>query len=188
MLLQSTTKFLPSSRWFLGSLDFLTNKFGNLSLQEPELSKATGSGSGHLPPAPIQVGLINEVVLGLNSLGEMDADPTGDRANHILATQAAATYLIYSPSSGFDTKYGREVYVVEKGGELPEKTTEELQCEVEEEIARAERLARDLDRRKGHNGLQDDSGGSEDEHKDGVPTRRHHPKFNSRCNTDRDQL
>jgi hypothetical protein len=34
-----TTKFLPSSRWCLGSLDFFTDKFGNLSLQDPELSK-----------------------------------------------------------------------------------------------------------------------------------------------------
>jgi hypothetical protein len=32
MAFQSTTKFLPSSRWFPGSLEFLTDKFGNLSL------------------------------------------------------------------------------------------------------------------------------------------------------------
>jgi hypothetical protein len=69
--------------------------------------------------------------------------------------------------------------MVEQGGELPEKTTEELQREAEEEIARDEQLARELDKRKGHNGLQDDSGGSEDEHSDRAPTRRHHPKFNS---------
>jgi hypothetical protein len=41
----------------------------------------------------------------------------------------------------------------EQGGELPEKTTEELQREAEEEIAHAERLAQELDKRKGHNGL-----------------------------------
>jgi hypothetical protein len=40
-------------------------------------------------------------------------------------------------------------------------------------------LAQELAKRKGHNGLQDDSGGSEDERLDGAPTRRHHPKFNS---------
>jgi hypothetical protein len=49
MAFQSTTKFLPGSRWFLGSLEFLTDKFENLSLQEQELSKVTGSGTGHLP-------------------------------------------------------------------------------------------------------------------------------------------
>jgi ribosome assembly protein YihI (activator of Der GTPase) len=59
------------------------------------------------------------------------------------------------------------------------KSTEELQQEVEEEIAHAERLARELDKRKGHNGLHDGSRGSEDEHLDGAPTGRHHPKFNS---------
>jgi hypothetical protein len=40
-----TTKFLPSSRWFMGSLEFLIDKFGNLSLQEPKLGKVTGSGT-----------------------------------------------------------------------------------------------------------------------------------------------
>jgi hypothetical protein len=40
MAFQSTTKFLPGSRWFLSSLEFLTDKFGNLILQEPELRKA----------------------------------------------------------------------------------------------------------------------------------------------------
>jgi hypothetical protein len=49
-------------------------------------------------------------------------------------------------------------------------------------------LARELNKRKGHNGMQDDSGGSENERSDGAPTRRHHPKFNSRCNIDRDRV
>jgi hypothetical protein len=43
--------------------------------------------------------------------------------------------------------------MVDGGGELPEKTIEELQREDEEEIAQAERLARELHKRKGHNGL-----------------------------------
>jgi hypothetical protein len=47
---QSTSKFLPGSRCFLGSLESLTDKFGNLSLQEPEFSKVARSGIGHLPP------------------------------------------------------------------------------------------------------------------------------------------
>jgi hypothetical protein len=49
--------------------------------------------------------------------------------------------LIYSPSSESDSEYGREVYMAEQGGELPEKTAKEMQWEAEEEIARAERLA-----------------------------------------------
>jgi hypothetical protein len=43
--------------------------------------------------------------------------------------------------------------MVEHGGEQPEKTAEEIQREAEEQIARARRLARELDKRKGHNGL-----------------------------------
>jgi hypothetical protein len=118
----------------------------------------------------------------------MDTDPVEDRADHTLAALAAAIDLIYSPSSGSDSKYSGEVYMMEQGGELPEKTTKDLQWEAGEEIARAKRLAWELDKRKGHDGLQDDSGGLKDEHPDGAPTRRHHPKFNSQHNTDRDQL
>jgi hypothetical protein len=120
----------------------LTDKFGNLSLQEPELSNVMRSGTGHLPPAPVRVNLINEAQIGLGSLGEMDTDPVEDIADQTLAAQAAATNLIYSSSSGSDFEYDREVYMVEQGGELPEKTTKLLQLENEEEIARAERLAR----------------------------------------------
>jgi hypothetical protein len=40
-------------------------------------------------------------------------------------------------------------------------------------------LARDADREKRHNDLQDDSRSSNDEPRDGAPSRRHHPKFNS---------
>jgi hypothetical protein len=86
-------------------------------------------------------------------LGETDIDPVEDRAYHSLAAEAAATDLIYLPSLGSDSEYGREVYMVEQGGELPEKTTKELQREAEEDIARAVRLAWELDKRKGHNGL-----------------------------------
>jgi hypothetical protein len=69
--------------------------------------------------------------------------------------------------------------MVEQGGELSDKTTKGLQREAKEEIAHAERLAQELNKRKGYNSLQDDSGGAEDEHSDGAPIWRHHPKFNS---------
>jgi hypothetical protein len=65
----------------------------------------------------------------------------------------------------------------------PEKTAEEIAHEAEEELARAARLARTGKR---HNGMQDDSGSFDDEPRDGVPLRRHHPKFNSQCPADRD--
>jgi hypothetical protein len=53
MAYQSTTKFLPGSRWFLGSLQFITNKFGDLTRQEPKSRRIIGSGTGRLPLAPV---------------------------------------------------------------------------------------------------------------------------------------
>jgi hypothetical protein len=50
MVSQSANKFLPDSRWFLGSLEFITDKFGDISLQEPESHEVTGLGTGRLPP------------------------------------------------------------------------------------------------------------------------------------------
>jgi hypothetical protein len=42
---------------------------------------------------------------------------------------------------------------VEQGGELSEKTTEELQREAKEGITHVEQLAWELEKRKGHNGV-----------------------------------
>jgi hypothetical protein len=72
MPFQSTTKFLSSSRWVLGSLLFIADKFRDLNLQEFESSKVVGSGTGRLPLAPVQVDLINKSQLnhGLVKAGE----------------------------------------------------------------------------------------------------------------------
>jgi hypothetical protein len=82
MVFLSTTKFLLGSRWFRGSVEFLTDKFGNLSLQEPEVSEVIGLGTGHLPPALVRVGLINEAQLRLDSLGETNTGSMEGRADH----------------------------------------------------------------------------------------------------------
>jgi hypothetical protein len=63
--------------------------------------------------------------------------------------------------------------------EPPEKTDEEIQREAEEEIACRARLAKEGEKGKRHNGLQDNSGASDDEPRYGAPMRRHNPKFNS---------
>jgi hypothetical protein len=42
MVFQSTTKFLPGSRWVLGSLLFIADEFGDLNHQEPELREVNG--------------------------------------------------------------------------------------------------------------------------------------------------
>jgi hypothetical protein len=190
MAFQSTIKFLPGSRWFLGSLEFLTDKFGDLSLQTLESSEIAGSSTDRLPPAPVRVGLINEAKLRhrLDSLGEMNTDPAEDKADHTLAVMAATIDPIHQPLSESNSEYGGEVYMVGQGDHVPGKTTKEIQREAKEEIAHAKRLARELDKRKGHNGLQDNSEGLVDEHRDGAPSRSHHPEFNSRRRTDRDQL
>jgi hypothetical protein len=70
--------------WFLGSLEFLTDQFGNLSFQEPELSEVIGSGTGYLPPALVCVGLVIEAQLRLGPLGEMDTNPVEDKADYTL--------------------------------------------------------------------------------------------------------
>jgi hypothetical protein len=97
MAYQSTIKFLPSSRWFLGSLQFITDKFGDLTLQEPESHGIIKSGTFHLPLALVQVSLINESQLrhGLSGLGKTDSGPVGDKADHTLAVLAATTDRIY---------------------------------------------------------------------------------------------
>jgi hypothetical protein len=53
MVFQSTTKFLPGSRWFLGSLLFIADKFGDMNLQGPESREVVRSGTGHLPATSV---------------------------------------------------------------------------------------------------------------------------------------
>jgi hypothetical protein len=69
--------------------------------------------------------------------------------------------------------------MVRNGEKLPDKTVEKIQRETDIELTHAARLAREAERGKRHNDMQDDSGASEDELGDGTPARRHHPKFNS---------
>jgi hypothetical protein len=93
MTSQSTTKFLPGSRWVLGSLLFIADKFGHLNLQEPESREVIKSCTGCLPLALVRVGLINETQLGhrLGLLWMMNPDSSGDKADHTLAVHAATT-------------------------------------------------------------------------------------------------
>jgi hypothetical protein len=112
-------------------------------------------------------------------LGKIDLDPTEDKVNHTLAILAATIDPIYQSSPESNSEGGEEVYMVGNGEEPLEKTIEEIQWAVEEEITRATCWAREAERGKRHNGLQDDSGALDDDPRDGAPMRRHHPKFNS---------
>jgi hypothetical protein len=53
MVFQSTSKFLPSSRWVLGSLLFVIDKFGDLNLKELESLEVAGSGIDRIPLIPV---------------------------------------------------------------------------------------------------------------------------------------
>jgi hypothetical protein len=100
MTFQSTTKFLPGSRWFLCKLEFLTDKIGNLSLQGLESSEVTELGTNFFPPAPVQVAFVNKAQLrhGLDLLGETEMDSVGNKADHALVVLEAAIDSICPPS------------------------------------------------------------------------------------------
>jgi hypothetical protein len=118
-------------------------------------------------------------------LGNTDSDPSGDKANHNPAGLPATIYPIYEPPPESDSEVSREVYMVGKGEEILEKTTKEIAREAEE-ITCAARLAKEADKGKRHNGLQDNSGSFIDEPRDDTLSRRHHLKFNSQCLADQD--
>jgi hypothetical protein len=83
----------------------------------------------------------------------MDLDPIGDKADHILVVLVAIADPIYQLWTESDSECGGEVYMVAQGDHPPVKTIEEIQREAEEEMAHAEHLAMELDKRKGHNSL-----------------------------------
>jgi hypothetical protein len=125
---QSTTKFLLSPRCFLGSLQFITDRFGDLILQETESSKIIRSGTGRLPPARVRVDLKNEVQIRLrhSKLEKTDLDPVEDKASHTQAIPVSTIDPIYQSSPESDSKGGREIYMVGNDEELLEKAIEEI--------------------------------------------------------------
>jgi hypothetical protein len=86
----------------------------------------------------------------------------------------ATTDPIYELSLKSDSEGGREVFMVGQGEQPVAKTTEEIAREAEEEIVRVAQLAKEADKGNRNNDLQDDSGSSDDEPRDGPPSRRHH--------------
>jgi hypothetical protein len=158
--------------------------------QEPKTCEVIRSGTDRLPPALVHVDLINEAQLrhGPSELEKTDLDPAEDKADHTLAVPVATTDPIDQSSLESDSEGDGEVYMVGNGEEPQEKTIEEIQREAKEEIAHTTRLDREAEKGKRHNDLQDDSGESDDEPRDGTPMRRHHPKFNPRHPANRDRL
>jgi hypothetical protein len=115
-------------------------------------------------------------------------DPSEDKVDHISGGSPTIIDPIYQPPPQSDSKGDKEVYMEGQGEELLEKTAEEIKKEAKEEIARAVYLAKEAEKGKRHNDLQENYGSSNDESRDGAPLRRHHPKFNSRCSAGQDRL
>jgi hypothetical protein len=90
---------------------------------------------------------------GSIKLGKMDLNPSRDKIDHNLAGSTSTIDPIYQSPPESDSKGDRKVYMVGQGEELPEKTTEEIAREAEEEIALAARLAKEADKGKMHNDL-----------------------------------
>jgi hypothetical protein len=122
MVFQSTTMFLPGSRRFLGSLLFITDRFGDLSLQEPESREVSRSGIGHLPPGPVQGGHVNEAQLRhrLSALGKTESDPARDKADHTLVVPTATTDPIYQSSLESNSGWQRSWHGGERRGPTKE--------------------------------------------------------------------
>jgi hypothetical protein len=79
----------------------------------------------------------------------MDSNTAQDKADHTMAVPATTTDSIYQSSSKPDSEDGGEVNMVGQGDPTPMKTTEEIQWELEEEMAWAACLARELDKNEG---------------------------------------
>jgi hypothetical protein len=96
-------------------------------------------------------------------------DPLGDKDGHTPTVSTTITDPIYQPPPESDSEGDREIFMVGEGEQPTEKTTRENAHEAKEEIARAAQLAKEANRVKRHNNLQDDSGSFEDEPRDGAP-------------------
>jgi hypothetical protein len=115
-------------------------------------------------------------------------DPSRDKVDHNQVSSPTTTDLIYQSLPDSDSESDREVFMAGHGEHPVEKTMEEITREAEEELARAAQLASDVDKGKRHDDLQDNSRLSNDEPRDGAPSRRHHLKFNSWFPAGRDRL
>jgi hypothetical protein len=87
-----------------------------------------GSGTDHLPPAPVSVGSVTEAQHGHwpSKLGKIGSDPVGDKADNILAVPIATTDPIYKSPLESNSEGGGKVYMVVNGEELSDKTIEEI--------------------------------------------------------------
>jgi hypothetical protein len=162
MAFQSTSKFLPDSRLVFGSLLFIADKMGDLSLQEPESQEINGVGIDRVHPIPARDGFACEAQLRHRSclLGESDPYPSGDSVDHHEICCPTVIDPIYKPSLESDSDSGQEVFMVGQGEPPTDQTTKVIVWDVEAIIFWATHFALEADKatKKRHRGLQDDSG------------------------------
>jgi hypothetical protein len=84
----------------------------------------------------------------------LDSDPSGDITGHHEICCSAAIDPIYKPSLKSNSDGGQEVFMVRQG-EPANQTVKEIAQDVEVEITRVARLAREADKvtEKRHQGL-----------------------------------
>jgi hypothetical protein len=172
MAFESTSKFLSGSRLVFGSILFVADKMGDLSLKELKLWEITGSDTDHFPPTSAQVGLTCEARLGHGSsqLGESESDPSGDNVNHHEICCPDVADPIYKPSLESKSDGGPKVFMVGKANPPANQTNAEIARAAEAEIARVAQLAWEADKaaEKTHRNWQDDSEALGDEAEDDV--------------------
>jgi hypothetical protein len=128
MTFQSSSKFLPGSRLASGSLLFIANQMGDLSLSEPASREIVGSGTDRVHLIPTRDGLAYEAQLGHKTClsAESELDPSMDNTDHHKVCCPTTTYPIYKPSPEFDSDNGQVVFMVGLGEPPADQTLEEI--------------------------------------------------------------
>jgi hypothetical protein len=116
MMFQASAKFLPGSGFVFGSLHFIANKLGDLSLQEPEQQKVLEPGTNRPPSSPARVGLTLQTrpEHGSDVLGEFESDTFRENTDHLRVRCPDTVDPIYShiALSESNSKSIREIFMV----------------------------------------------------------------------------
>jgi hypothetical protein len=134
MAFDSTSRFLPGSRLVIGSVLFIADKMGDLSLHQPESWEIDGSNTDHFPLTPTRDGLACEARLGCGSSGpgEFESDPSGDSVDHHEICCPDTTDPNYKRWLESDFDGGQEVFIVGQGD--PPPPTDETEAEIAQAI------------------------------------------------------
>jgi hypothetical protein len=114
MVFESAIKFLSGSRLVFGSLLFIADMMGDLSLQESEPQAIIGSDADQFPPTPVRVSLACEArpEHKSNKLAESKSDLFGDTVSHHDIYCPITADPIYKPLWESDSDDNREIFMV----------------------------------------------------------------------------